>query len=122
MKNVIISGILAMCLVLSISAAVRTDATEETKEVYCQIVGTSKLLSSKVTVQVDYGQERNFFGIVKIMKDEETGKNQNFNSMIDALNYMGDQDWKFVNAYTVTVGNQNVYHYVLKKTVPKSLE
>lgn len=35
--------------------------------------------------------------------------------MVDALNYMGNQGWEFVQAYTITMGNQNVYHYLLKR-------
>lgn len=42
-------------------------------------------------------------------------KNKSFNSMIDGMNYMGDRGWEFVQAYVITHGNQNVYHYVLKK-------
>lgn len=48
------------------------------------------------------------------MKDEN-GKNIEFNSMVDAMNYFGKQGWEFVQAYAVTMGNQNVYHWLLKK-------
>ncbi len=37
--------------------------------------------------------------------------------MVDALNYMGKQGWEFMQAYIVTVQNQNVYHYLLKKKI-----
>jgi hypothetical protein len=38
--------------------------------------------------------------------------------MIDALNYMGNQDWEFVQAYAFWMGGSsgNVYHYLLKKS------
>lgn len=42
-------------------------------------------------------------------------KRKIFNSMIDGMNYMGKLGWEFVQAYTVTVGEQNVYHWLLKK-------
>jgi len=48
------------------------------------------------------------------MKDEQTGKVKSFNSMVDALNYMGNNGWEFVQAYIVTSGQQNVYHWLLK--------
>lgn len=82
--------------------------------VYCELVGTQKLFSTKVTVQVDYGEERRFFKDTR-MRDEQTGKVQSFNSMVDALNYLGESGWEFVQAYVVTVGQQNVYHWLLKK-------
>lgn len=84
--------------------------------IYCELVGTGKMLSNKVKVQVDYGQETSFWKGISYMKDEN-GKNVEFNSMVDAMNYFGKQGWEFVQAYTVTTGNQNVYHWLLKKEV-----
>lgn len=84
--------------------------------IYCELVGTSKFLSNKVKVQVDYGQETSFWKGISYMKDEN-GKNIEFNSMVDAMNFLGKQGWEFVQAYTITMNNQNVYHWLLKKTV-----
>lgn len=83
---------------------------------YIQIVGTSKLFSTKVTIQIDFGQNTKFISSGKetIVKDE-AGKAVEFNSMIDALNFMSVNGYDFVNAYVITVQNQNVYHYLLKK-------
>lgn len=41
---------------------------------------------------------------------DETGKNIVFNSMVDAMNFMGKLGWEFEQAYVVTMGGQNVYH------------
>ena len=38
-----------------------------------------------------------------------------FNSMVDAMNYMGRIGWEFTQAYVITIGKQNVYHWLLKK-------
>lgn len=83
---------------------------------YVQIVGTSKMLSTKLIIQIDFGQRTKIFSARKetILKDE-LGKALDFNSMIDALNFMDQNGFEFVNAYTITVGNQNVYHYIMKK-------
>ena len=84
---------------------------------YVQIVGTSKLLSTKLTIEIDFGQNTKFFSTGKetIVKDEN-GKNLVFNSMIDALNFMTKNGFEFVNAYAISVSsNQNVYHYLLRK-------
>ena len=40
-----------------------------------------------------------------------------FNSMVDAMNYMGKRNWEFEQAYVVTTSNQNVYHWLLSKEV-----
>ena len=82
---------------------------------YMQIVGTSKLFSTKLTIQIDFGQRTKVFSFGKetLVKDED-GKNLEFNSMIDALNFMSKNGFDFVNAYIITMGNQNVYHYLLR--------
>jgi len=88
--------------------------SEDTKFVYCEIVGTQKFLSQKVTITIDFGDEKNYWQDNRV-KDDVTGKVQVFNSMVDALNYMGGDGWEFVQAYIVTTGQQNVYHWLLKK-------
>ena len=82
---------------------------------YVQIVGTSKPLSTKLTIQIDFGQRTKLFssGQETIVKDEN-GKALDFNSMIDALNFMSKNGFDFVTAYAITVSNQNVYHYLLR--------
>lgn len=89
------------------------------KEVYCEIVGKAKgLFGQKVEIDVDFGQKKGFFESISgnPLKDD-SGKIVSFNSMIDALNHMGERGWLFVNAYYITVKDQNVYHYVMRKPV-----
>ena len=78
---------------------------------YCELLGFQKFLSEKVTVQVDFGQ--NPYTNSKLV--DENGKTITFNSMIDAMNYMGKLGWEFENAYVITHGSQNVYHWLLSK-------
>lgn len=84
---------------------------------YVQIVGTSKLMGRKLFIQIDFGQTTKFWSVGKetILKDNQ-GKALDFNSMIDALNFMAENGYEFVNAYTISVGNQSVYHYILRKS------
>lgn len=92
--------------------------------IYCEILGTMKLLSNKVTVNIDFGQNTKFGEDTRLR--DETGKVITFNSMVDAMNWMGAQGWEFVQAYVVTVQNQNVYHWLLKLDIrflsPEELE
>lgn len=83
---------------------------------YLQIVGTSRLLSNKVTIEIDFGQHSKFFGSGKEtqIKDKD-GKKLVFNSMIDALNFMSSNGYSFVQAYAISENNQNVYHYLMRK-------
>lgn len=83
---------------------------------YCEIVGTTaNLLGTKVNISIDFGQERKWAADMRLK--DEAGKSIKFNSMIDALNFMGTLGWEFVQAYAVTMGNTNVYHFLLKKEV-----
>ncbi len=86
-----------------------TQAQIDTKFVYCEITGFQKPFSSEYKIAVDFGEEK------KIIRDE-SGKMQSFKSMIDALNYMSENGWDFVQAYSVVVGAQPpVNHYLLRK-------
>ncbi|GAB3828628.1 hypothetical protein GCM10028821_14350 [Hymenobacter jeollabukensis] len=79
------------------------------------MLASQKFMSTKVTIAIDYGQERKFFSDNRY-KDAE-GKVQSFNSIIDALNYLNAEGWEFVNAYVIMVGGQNVYHYVMRRKI-----
>lgn len=117
MKNKILLALIFALLSFNIKAnaqAENSDSTNNASFAYAQIVGTQKFLSTKVTIQVDFGQSRGFFSDTRL-RDESTGKVQSFNSMVDALNYMALDGWEFVQAYVVTVQQQNVYHYLLRK-------
>lgn len=114
MKNLFLTVCLIFTMSLISSVFGQTTSSTSTKFVYCELVGTQRLLSTKVTVSVDYGEEKSYFQDTR-MKDEQTGKVQAFNSMVDALNYMGNDGWEFVQAYVVTSGQSNVYRWLLKK-------
>jgi len=81
---------------------------------YVLIVGTSKFMSTKVTIEIDFGQRTKLWSAGKetILRDEK-GDKVEFNSMIDALNFMSANGFEFVDAYAITTGNQNVYHFLM---------
>ncbi|WP_257657661.1 hypothetical protein [Parapedobacter lycopersici] len=96
---------------------------EDNQYIYAELVGMQKLLSAKVTVEVDYGQESKLFDFndSKRLIDESTGKPKVFNSMVDAMNFMGSLGWEFVQAYVVSTGQQSVYHWLMKKSVDSEM-
>lgn len=108
--------LLMFCLL--VSSILAQAQVENDKFIYAELVGTKKLLSSKVTVNIDFGQPQSFWNPHKNTSMlDENGKRITFNSMVDAMNYMGAQGWEFTQAYTVTEGQINVYHWLLKKNV-----
>ena len=93
-------------------------------KVFCELVGSQKFMSTKITVEVDFGQGGTMgtlFSSKNALVDEITGKKITFNSMIDAMNYMAAFGWEFEQAYVATIGNgtntQTVYHWLLSKDV-----
>lgn len=87
-------------------------------KVYAELLGFQKgLFSKKVKVNVDFGQEVSFWKQGNMRLVSEDGKDIVFNSMIDAMNFMGKNGWAFEQAYVVTESGQNVYHWLLSKMV-----
>lgn len=93
-------------------------AEEPTQRVYAELLGTGTNflnLNKNVKVSVDLGQFQSATKAYTLL--DENGKDIKFNSMVAAMNYMGERGWKFVQAYVVTVSNQNVLHWLLYKDV-----
>jgi hypothetical protein len=82
---------------------------------YVQIVGTSKLLSNKVMIEIDFGQHNKIFQTKDTVLKDKDGRPMVLNSMVDALNFMVENGYEFVQAYAFAAGNQSVYHYLLKR-------
>lgn len=107
---------------LLVPAFGKSQTTDAKVEQYCELIAQSRLLSRKVNIDVDYGDERKLFKDYRLK--DEAGKLKKFNTVVDALNFMGQQGWRLVNAFLVNEGTatsvNNVYHYVFKKEFLKS--
>lgn len=112
MKKAIFSMVIMVLLSLNVIAQ-EAQPKENLHRVYCELLGTTKFLSQKCNVSVDFGQ--NPYENSRLV--DENGKSITFNSMVDAMNYMGELGWKFEQAYVVTVSSQNVYHWLLSKDI-----
>jgi hypothetical protein len=112
-------SIIIIGLLFSFAATSQTVNDIPVKDIdvdYVQIIGTSKLFSNKLTIEIDFGQENKFFSSDKDTRVKDAdGKNMIFNSMVDALNFMTKNGYEFVQAYAFATNNQNVYHYLLRK-------
>lgn len=91
------------------------------KFIYCEMVGTEKGVAknllgvgnSKLTVELDFGNKQGDFINNNLV--DENGKSMKFNSMVDAMNWMGSKGWEFCQAYTVGDAKDGyVYHWLLK--------
>ena len=115
-KNLFFTMMLSLLAITSVfSQTVNDKPISEIEVEYIQIVGTAKLFSNKAKVNIDFGQLNNVFSAKDTQVKDKDGKLMVFNSMIDALNFFSANGYDFQQAYTITIGNQNVYHYLMKK-------
>ncbi|GEO12303.1 hypothetical protein [Segetibacter aerophilus] len=103
-------------LFLSYSSFAQTDTSKI--EQYCQVIATPRLLSNKVTIDIDFGEEKSFWRDTRLKTYD--GRLKKFNTIIDALNFMGKEGWVFINAYPVRVNESEIYHFGFKKLFTKS--
>mgnify|MGYP001799668300 CR=1 FL=1 len=61
----------------------KAQTTETKVEQYCELVAQSRLLTRKVNIDVDYGDERKLFMDYRLK--DESGKLKKFNTVVDAL-------------------------------------
>ena len=113
MKKVVIISIV---LLSSIVSNAQTDTSKV--EQYCQLIVMQRLLSNKVTIDLDFGEEKSFWNDTRLKTAD--GKIKKFNTVIDAMNCMGTAGWIFINAYPVRTGESEIYHFAFKKLFVKS--
>ena len=83
---------------------------------YVEIVGTANLMGTKVKVSIDFGQKKKFTWNEKdVVVVNADGTKMKLDSMVDALNWFDEFGYEYVNSYAITHGNQNVYHFLLKR-------
>ena len=110
---------LLMISIVLLNSIVTNAQTDTSKvEQYCQLIVTQRLLSNKVTIDLDFGEEKNFWRDTRLKTSD--GKIKKFNTVIDAMNYMGVAGWIFLNAYPVRTGESEVYHFAFKKQFQKA--
>ena len=113
MKKVVILGIVLLNSIISVS---QTDTSSV--EQYCQIIATPRLLSNKITIDIDFGEVKGIWRDNRLR--DYSGRIRKFNTVIDALNYMGKDGWTFINAYPVRYGETEIYHFAFKKQFSRS--
>jgi len=91
----------------------------QTKKYYCEIKGTEKELSAGLKIVFDFGDSP-VYSIWNGLKNkqkpvDENGKEIEFNSMVDAANYMSEKGWNFQQAYTSIYSGYAIHHWIFYK-------
>lgn len=83
---------------------------------YLELIGKNQTFGLRINVWVDYGQEPSFR--LQSIRDAD-GKQQKFNSIVDALNFMSKNGWEYVHNYVVGEGEAMENRYLMRrKAVP----
>ena len=80
--------------------------------VYAEIIGYG-FGYEKIRVEVDHGQEKEIY---LFGQNREKNPIKKYNSMIDALNTMTSEGWRFVQAYSMG-DEKNIIHWIIMKEV-----
>lgn len=80
---------------------------------YCRLIETGKIIGKGVNIYVDYGDTTMLSGNPK----DALGKKIKFDTILSALNYMGEQGWDLVNSFIIRNPNNVGYegHYLMKR-------
>ena len=89
------------------------------RKYFCEIKGTNKTLSAGLKIVFDFG-ESPVYSIWNGLKSQqkmvdEDGKEIDFNSMVDAANYMSEKGWNFQQAYTSFYEGNVIHHWIFYK-------
>ena len=109
--------VLLIMLLLGACSVIKAESSE-TMRVYAELLGSGTNflgLNKNVKVTVDMGQPQSTFKSYTLQ--DENGKDIKFNSMVAAMNYMGQRGWKFIQSYTITHGKNLVYHWLMYKDI-----
>ncbi len=87
-------------------------------EVFCDLVSTKKFLGTTHTISINYGNRDSLWLDQKIQTLTES-ELKKYNSIIDALNYMGNEGWTTISSYSTSYNSYIVEHYILKKEIKK---
>lgn len=116
MKNLIFLAIFIFTVNLTFSQTVNDVPLSEIPGKYVQILGTGKMFSTKLNIQLDFGQKDNMWSSKEHILKDKDGNKLEFNSMVDALNFMHENGFQFETAYTLTDNNgKSIYHFLLKR-------
>ena len=85
---------------------------------YIQIEEVARMLSSKSFIEVDYGQKIKLLDRNERRKDEN-GNELEFNSMIDALNFLSKYGYEFLTIVPIFDPALPRVRYILKKKIDK---
>jgi len=90
-------------------------------EQYCEMSVVEKSLTYKVSIELNFGQYRQFISYNDPRIKDSTGKTIKFNSIIDAMNFVAEQGWVYLMQLPHQSGmGGTLYRIIFKKEIEKA--
>lgn len=96
------------------SSALPPAGTARTEE-YCQVRAQAKL-NGRYVVSIDFGQQQKLIS-TNLFRDA-SGKAIEFNSAMDALNWLNAQGWELASTHVLVDDGDGVAFYVMRRRLP----
>lgn len=117
MNKYLILCLFAFCFTLSFAQS-QVD-NEKIRRFYCEVKGVEKELSSGLKIIFDFGEKASYniwSGLSSKLKFvDENGEDIEFNSMVDAANYMVERGWNFQQAFSSVYSSKLIIHWIFYK-------
>jgi len=116
MKKILIVFVLALFTqAMSAQVFVEDQNLNDLDIKYVQLIGVNtSMFGVKIKIYVDYGQPSKLLKSESIKNAE--GKAMKFNSMIDALNFMHQNGWSYIDYSEANFNGKIRYTYLLQRT------
>lgn len=119
MKKACVFAIFSLLMRVSVQAQVFVDGVNINDQdiTYCQIIGNNRSGIMGTRIWIDFGQPKfaaNYYNQQQISGQDR--RRINFNSVIDALNFVTRNGWELVSSHvTSTEGSSDTFVYLLRK-------
>ena len=117
MNKYLILCLFAFCFTLSFAQS-QVD-NEKIRRFYCEVKGVEKELSSGLKIIFDFGERASYniwSGLSSKLKFvDKNGEDIEFNSMVDAANYMVERGWNFQQAFSSVYSSKLIIHWIFYK-------
>jgi hypothetical protein len=117
LKNTLLLTCAALALFVRIGNAqtVNGKPVAEIDAEYVEVSATGKLLSSAVTIDIDFGQLDTGFERKDTEIRDENNRAIVFKSTVDALNFMHKLGYEVIQVYVVPVNGGTSCYYLMKR-------
>ena len=115
MKKLLLTLIITISALAAKSQTVNGISLDKIDATYIDIVEYRKFVSNKVNILLDYGQRSHILYNEEQFVKDENGKDMEFNSIIDALNFLSTYGFEYIDSYVTVSKESSTCHFLLKR-------